>query len=195
VPWLPMYLYGSDVDLLVAHLDEDDELAWLVSAGPGAWAAHEQHPPPMDRRYGLWHVPSGPLPLLAPLGGGEDGWVDDPWKGWTERRQGADAGTPYFGPGHPGVYWLNLRTSPDILAGGAPIGLSSFEWAGNRYRVLGRPATKSTERHWRALRRWVGKQARRIPRTGPIDGSKPEIYAFPRALEAIHGGLPRAANP
>jgi len=190
-----MYLHGTDVDLLVAHLDEDDELAWLVSTGPETWAARPQHPQLPERRFGLWHVTSGPLPLLAPLGDGEDGWVEDPWTGWKERRPGADASTPYFGAGHPGIYWLNLRTSPDILGGGAPIGLSSLEWAGNRYRVLGRPATKATELHWRSLRRWVAKQGRRIPRAGDIDGLSPEVYAFPAALEAIRGGLPRAANP
>jgi hypothetical protein len=28
VPWLPMYLLDEDVDLVLAHIDEDPELAW-----------------------------------------------------------------------------------------------------------------------------------------------------------------------
>lgn len=86
-----------------------------------------------DGIYTLWHVPSGPLPLLAgngplkvrkdPLGFGpsrsmtikqalgyEDDVIDNAWAGWIEREPGADPSQPYFGPGHPGAIRLEVET-------------------------------------------------------------------------------------
>jgi len=62
--------------------------------------------------------------------------------------------------------------------------------------MIGSPAKPSTERWWANLRKWVRKQgAKRIPRSGPIDGPHPEIWAMPSALERFESGLPRDANP
>jgi hypothetical protein len=190
-----MYLLNGDVGRLVAHLDADPDLAWLAPNGPGGWIATRQHPP-LLRRIALWHVPSGPLPLLAadPAERALD-WIDDPWSGWQERRAGSHPDAPYFGAGHPGVYWLNLRTDPGRRRSSAEIGLSSFEWIGNHYRQIGKAASASTERHWKALRRWTGKVAVKIPRSGDPDGPWPEIFAFPEALAAIRRGTTRGPNP
>lgn len=73
--------------------------------------------------------------------------------------------------------------------------MSSFEWIGNHYRLIDQPAGADTEAHWKALRRWVSKQAKRGPRSGDLDGPHPEIFAFPAALEAMRAGATRAANP
>jgi hypothetical protein len=141
----------------------------------------------------MWHVPSGPLPLLAAKYGGRDTVVKDPWAGWKERRAGADSSNPYFGAGHVGIIWLNVRLrsrkDPSV------IGLSSFEWIGNWYRPIGQPAPAVTERFWQTLRRWVKKRAIRIPRSGPLDGLDPEIWALPNALAAIEAGAARDTNP
>ena len=195
VPWLPMYLVNDDVSLLVEHVDSDTDLAWLAANGPGGWIATAHHPP-LVGRIGLWHTPSGPLPLLSadPVERAVD-WIHDPWSGWQERRAGRDPTTPYFGAGHPGVYWLNLRTDPDRPGKTGEIGLSSFEWIGNHYRPIGSSSDPSTERHWKALRRWVGKVAVKVPRAGDADGPAPEIFAFPRALAAVRAGTTREANP
>jgi len=91
-----MYLADDDVPLLVKHLDDDADLAWLTSAGPGAWQAQLRHGV-LGRRNALWHVPSGPLPLLSG-GTDEDALVPDPWRGWAERRAGRDPSVPYFLP-------------------------------------------------------------------------------------------------
>ena len=189
-----MYLLDGDISLLVEHLDDDADLAWLTSNGPGNWIATAHHPS-LAGRMGLWHAPSGPLPLLAadPVERTLD-WIHDPWSGWQERRAGG-RDTPYFGAGHPGVYWLNLRTGANRARKTAEIGLSSFEWIGNHYRLIGSPADTSTERHWKALRRWVGKLAVKIPRSGAADGPGPEIFAFPEALAAIKAGTTREPNP
>lgn len=190
-----MYLFNADVDLLVDHLDEDQDLAWLASDGPGQWRATPRHPV-LSGRLGLWHIPSGPLPLVGPdPTKGVADWVHDPFEGWRELRAGADPSTPYFGPGHPGVYWLNLRSATDRGRRTADIGLSSFEWIGNHYRVIGAAADPSTERHWKSLRRWVAKVATKIPRSGSIDGPGPEIWTFPDALNAITSGASREPNP
>jgi hypothetical protein len=189
-----MYLLNDDVGLLVEHLDNDADLAWLASTDPGHWIATLHHPP-LVRRMGLWHAPSGPLPLLAADPGEQAvDWIHDPWSGWQERRSGSNPNTPYFGAGHPGVYWLNLRADPYRPTKTAEIGLSSFEWIGNHYRQIGSRPDPSTERHWKALRRWVGKMAVKIPRAGDADRFAPEIFAFPHALAAIRAGTTCATN-
>jgi len=188
-----MYLAGADVAVLVEHFDADPIIAWLVGRGPGQWIAQPRHEQ-LSRRMGLWHIPSGPLPLLASdWRKGQEDWVTDPWRGWTERRAGADPTVPYFGPGHPGVYWLTLR-APASLNPGEQIGMSTVEWIGNRYRSIEEPAP-ATEAHWKALRRWMAKVARRIPRAGDVDGPHREVFAFPAALEAITSGAHRVSNP
>jgi hypothetical protein len=189
-----MYLHETDLDLLLDHLDSDDEIAWLVEDGPGHWSAKAQHPPLSRPRYALWHVPSGPLPLdRGP--DVEKGTIENPWEGWQEvRRAGSGVRTPYFGPNHAGVYWLNLLM-PVFRPTQTDIGMSSFEWSGNRDAIFGKPAAKATELHWRRLRRWVAKNARRVPRFGDINGPRAEIFAFPAALHAMECGASRAGNP
>lgn len=145
---------------------------------------------------GLWHTPTGPLPLLSadPAAKALD-WIHDPWSGRQERRAGRNPKVPYFGAGHPGVYWLNLRTDPDRPSKTAEIGLSSFGWIGNHYRPIGSAADPSTERHWKALRRWVAKVAVKIPRAGAADGPGSEMFAFPAAFAAVRTGATREAIP
>lgn len=200
MPWLPMYLADPDLDLLLERLDTDDEVAWLVSAGNRKWRAQSTQPAdlravdPTGQRYALWHIPSGPLPLLAANRNDRD-FISSPWAGWTEVRTGEDDRIPYFGAGWPGTYFLNLRIGP--TNSGFDIGLSSFEWIGNRYAALGEKPTPATEKHWRRLRRWVSSTSSRIPRAGDIGDpqQQAEIYAFPAAAQAIKGGALRAPNP
>jgi hypothetical protein len=186
-----MYLLGSDVGLVVGRFDEDPAIAWLVGEGQGRWRAVARLDRAPPGRTGLWHVPSGPLPLVGGTGlDSPDGQIPDPWAGWADPREEGNPGTPYFGPGHPGVYWLNVRG----MRQGA-IGMSTIEWIGNHYRIIGSPADPQTERHWKALRRWAGRVGTKIPRTGPLNGPGQEIFAFPAALAAVRSGQNRAANP
>lgn len=188
MPWLPMYLLGSDVGILLDHLDEDDELAWIVG-GLGEWRASARRLGAVGPRTALWHVPSGPLPLPSEEMMGPHGWIEDPWQGWSERRI-TDPDVPWFGPSSPMYYWLNLRTTEH-----GPIPISSFEWIGNRYRLIGRAADPATARHWRAVGRWVAKVGVKIPRSGPLEGPRPEIFAFPAAMKAIEAGRGRESHP
>jgi hypothetical protein len=135
-------------------------------------------------------VPAGRLPLVR--GGGiAAGVIDDPWAGWTDERTGADPALPYFGAGDPAILWWNVRTR----GRGGGLGLSSFEWIGNRYAVLGTPAPATTESWWKRLLRGVARDAVKIPRNGPWDGESAEIWALPSALAAIRSGVPRDDNP
>lgn len=191
MPWLPLYLNKTDLETLISWLNAETEIAYIVSDGPKKWKAVHGLPTPVDGRHCLWHTESGPLPLLRKLL--PDGEIHDPWSGWKEARTGANSSCPYFGAGHPGVYWLNAHTDSKRESGA--LGMSSFEWIGNRYRAIGHGAPEVARKWWGRLGRWAKKQAMRIPREGPCEGPHPEIWAFPSALAEIKDGRPRAPNP
>jgi hypothetical protein len=191
LPWLPLYVDDADLEQLMSWLNTDEEIAFIVSDGPKQWKAVPSLEKIASGRYCIWHLPSGPLPLVG-YGSIKDGQVFDPWAGWTEVRTGADPSTPYFGS-HAGIIWLNAW--PTSYRNDAAIGLSSFEWIGNRYRIIGKPAPEATEKWWQRLRKSVKKVARRIPRNGPCDGPYLEIWAFPSAYEAIISGVSCDSNP
>lgn len=187
MPWLPIYAVETDMRWLFNSLSAESEIAFLVPAGNRRWIAAKTKEFTGDCRICLWHVPSGPLPLLRERGKPES-VVGDPWTGWTEERTGADPTTPYFGAGHFGVFWLNVCTAGRMKDA---IGLSSFEWIGNRYAA----APEITERFWKKLGRIIKKQAVCVPREGAWDGAHPEIWALPEALKQCVIGRDRDANP
>lgn len=199
-----MYLLPPDIELLNNWLNQENEIAFLVADGPGKWIAQNSRTISHDIdtqvamrghsflrpdyvEYNLWHVPSGPLPLLTQ--GLTDGLIQDPWQGWTELRGGQNPRIPYFGAGHPGIIHLELKLYPS-----AEIPMSNFGWIGNHYRISGSAADKSTEYFWKRLRRVIKKMATQIPRAN-YAGGKNEIFAFPAALQDIKNGRPCALNP
>jgi hypothetical protein len=214
VPWLPMYLFEDDVDLVVTHLDDDTDLAWLVRLDQeddlgldddksedaevifARWIAREHHPPLTGPEYMLWHVPNGPLPLPNPDKLNKvDRWVANPWAGWQERVSNHGSRTPWFGPDYTGTFELELARAP-YTDPRVDIGMSHFGWTGHKFaNAAGLSAPRITKNRWAALRRFAAKNATRIPRSGPIDGPIPEIHAFPAALEAIKNGAVRDSNP
>jgi hypothetical protein len=185
-----MYLAHDDLDRLAKHLFNESELAFIVPSGPRRWRAVHEAMQLHDGRHCLWHVASGPLPLVR-QDPQEPGLVTDPSSGWTEERSGADPTQPYFGAGHPGIFWLNIRG--EVSDSG--IGLSSFEWIGRRYAGLGSEPSEATERLWNRLKGWVRRNACQVPRGGPLQVSKPEVWAFPSAHALLEGGLAAALNP
>lgn len=189
MPWLPLYADSVDLDEIRKWLNSEESIGFLVSNEPKQWVAVKNLEAWTSSCTALWHVPSGPLPLLAADASAEDGEIVDPWSAWTERRTGADPTTPYFGAGHSGVIWFNVRS------GNGHIGLSSFEWIGNHYRIIGSAANPDTEKWWRRLGRRIKRNAVRVPRSGSLDGENPEIWALPSALSAIKAGVERDSNP
>ena len=213
--WLPLYADESDLAFIHSWLNSQEEIAFIVSDGDKRWKAVKTISELRGPRHCLWHIPSGPLPLPSappsyftdqsnawhPFGYDEpDGVVEDPWAGWQELRTGADPTQPYFGTGHPGVYWLNVH--PDSCEGHEGIGLSGFEWIGNYYRCIGRPAPECAEKWWNTLKRWIRKQATKVPRGGPgreeeymQHTANKQVWAFPSALDRIRRGCPHDVNP
>jgi hypothetical protein len=108
MPWLPIYIDKIDLKMLIDWINAEKNIAFIEGNGPKKWKAVNSIERYEDKRHCLWHCESGPLPLLRKRL--PDGKILDPFKGWKERRTGADSSTPYFGAGHPGVYWLNART-------------------------------------------------------------------------------------
>jgi hypothetical protein len=186
-----MYADRTDIQRVLALLNSDNEVAFIVKDGPKRWKAARTLDQFEDTRYCIWVRSGGSLPLMR-SDGTEGDLIENPWDGWTENRTGADSADPWFGPGHPAVVWLNVRTKGKGTSG---IGLSSFEWIGNHYRIIGSPAPEAVEKWWQRLRRSIKKIGKRIPRDGPIDGSEPEIWALPSARNAIEQGAPRDMNP
>lgn len=198
MPWLPLYMDRTDAELLLQRLNQDDEIAFFVSNGPKKWKAVKTLNALPDGDYSLWHTPGAPLPLLIQGQSVPEGFIDDPWTGWTERRTGADPTHPYFGAGHSSNVILNVRTraegKPHGLTGEV-IGMSGFQWIGERYKSVGGPAAGPTKQWWNRLKHWVSKNARKIPREGSIDGPHAEIWALPSAFTSIGEGKQRAPNP
>ena len=226
--WIPMYLLQADVEFLNDWLNQEDEIAFIVSNGHKKWIAKKEHhilpdigtqcwefdeaefevwgsdkpdlSIPNFVEYQLWHVPSGPLPLLEPVDGGvklkfkkddweEEGKVGNPWLGWTEHRTGANPRMPYFGAGHPGVFHLEVKLPQE-----GEIPISNFGWIGNHYRIIGNGAEPATEKFWNKLRRMAKKVGTQIPR-GNGTAWKKEVFAFPNAYKDIQNGRPCAVNP
>ena len=187
--WLPMYLSESDLPSLQSHLNASEEIAFIVPNGTGKWIAVSSLESLVNGRYCLWHIPSGPLPLDR--GPNEKpGEITNPFAGWVEARTGADTSQPYFGAGHPGVFWLGVYTKQtDRMSGEALVGLSSFGWIGNHYRIIGSAAKPETEKFWKALGRWVKKHAVKIPRGGPQQATPTEIWAFSGAQVMFENGV------
>ncbi|RFM27501.1 hypothetical protein [Deminuibacter soli] len=215
--WIPMYLLDKDIDFLNDWLNQEEEIAFLVSNGHKKWIAKKEHTIKNDignqnfgdgynfvipnyAEYNLWHIPSGQLPLPEANNGSvtlkfhkedsnEDGKVDNPWLGWTEIRTGANSRIPYFGAGYPGVIHLEINLPHD-----QEIRMSNFGWIGNHYKLIGNGAEQTTEKFWNKLRRMAKKIGTQIPRSNTLEGKK-EVFAFPTAYEEIKNGRPCSLNP
>ena len=192
MPWIPLYADEADLAEVVQWLSADQEIAFLVSAGPKRWIARQALDGVHFDRIALWHIPSGPLPLIAGRAWQRARWIEDPMLGWKERKTGLDPTVPFFGAGHPGIVWFNAE-----IAGpeGEEIGMSGFEWIGNRYRPEGLGARPETKRWWGKLRAHIRSIGVQVPRLGPLDGPDPEIWALPSALARLGSGAVRAINP
>ncbi len=189
--WIGLYVEEADVTLLHARLNEDPEIAFLVQDGPRHWQA-SWHVEELLGKMMLWHVPGGPLPLLA-RGGQKDSWIEDPFAGWQELRSGMDYSVPYFGTACPNTLLLELyvrgwrgREPDDIIP------LSGISWYGAS--PLCSPHAE-TRQWWQRFRGWVRRQAVRCTRSGPLDGSHADVWAMPAALRSIQAGVGRSEFP
>ena len=190
LPWLPLYLAYDDLTLISNWLSADEDIALITSTGPSEWKAVSNFDITVTGKYCLYHKRSGGLPLLPKTGNSAPEIIQNPSDGWREQRSGANPNLPYFGAGTPSVFWFNVRMEENGV-----IGLSSFEWIGNHYSIIGNSAPELAKKWWNKLKRWSKKNAVRIPRSGAIEGAKPEIWTFRAAFKEIESGKGRAPNP
>jgi hypothetical protein len=201
MPSLQFYADSDDFLLIWQRLQADKEIACIFPNEGRKWIRRRARrwivrriPADMpDGMYILWHIPGGPLPLLSPNFDGEAIPIDDPFSGWTELRPGADPRVPFFGSIPQIIIFSVQRKSIKAEEG---IGQSLFGWIGNRYRAIGQPAARETERWWRSLGRWFKSKAeRKITPWGPLDGPNAGLWVFPSAYRQILLGKHRDVNP
>ncbi|QDP84472.1 hypothetical protein FNJ88_02465 [Chryseobacterium sp. SNU WT5] len=192
-----MYLTKKDVQILNDLLNQEEQIAFLVSNGNRKWIAKNEHNilEEIERQnsdfgfveYKLWHIPSGPLPLFDHINSGKK--IVNPFEGWTEITSGADLDVPYFGAGHPGVISLEIK-----INNVGEIPMSSFGWIGNHYKIIGNGSEKVTEKFWSKLRRTIKNLSKQIPRCNQ-SSCKNEVFTFANALKEIENGCECALNP
>lgn len=197
MPWIPIYITSKDADQLLNWLNNEEQVAFIVRDSENRLIAKPSLDKLQEGRICIWHIPSGPIPWPRKKKGifGTKEWIDsvvDPWAGWDEEVVGGD-GNVWFGSSYVGVFWLNANTVS--ARSDNAIGLSSFEWIGNHYSVLGRNAPEITSKWWRRLSGWIGRNSQRVPRSGRLDGNDKEIYAFNDAVSFLSAGGGRDDNP
>ncbi len=201
MPWIGFYANDDDIILINNILDDDPEIAFLVKKLKRdflktkwtQWIAVNSIEVLNQGQYTLWHIPSGPIPLPLSTLGDDYEFIDDPWQGWVEKISGLNSNIPWFFGDPPGIIYLRIQHKG--RESDNSIGLSDFNWIGNRYSTIGWPAAKETQAWWRKLQKRIKDiSVKKIPRIGPINGEKPEIWALPSAYKQIEEGRPRDAN-
>lgn len=185
--WIPLYITEMDLGVISDWLCAETDIALVIRTGEYQWKVIDVFSIVEPGEYYLYHIPSGPLPLLDANQKGEGQVVTDPYKGWTGRCNGANSALPFFGTADQAIFTLSVKFQPQ-----GTIGISSFGWVGNHFGIIGFPATESSTKWWARLRRWVKSQATRVPRSG---SNTPEIWAFKHALQRINQGANYASNP
>jgi hypothetical protein len=201
MPFLSLFVDEQDAEILLRWLSEEKDIAFIVPTGPKQWKAVSCVSELKDGNYSLWHVPSGPLPLLGTDNPSEI--IANPWSGWTELVTGREPSKPYFGPGHPAEIRLSLFTRHQpysqqernelTVLNGSLLGdkdllmCSDFQWISNRYQV----ASQQTHQWWRRLKRWVARKAFRLrPYSTASDHfERWSFWAFPSAYWKLKNGM------
>jgi hypothetical protein len=194
VPSIQMYLDTADLPLLQDYLNAEIEIAVIARASAG-YALVKPVTLEPNAQYTLWHLPSGDIP--GDCLDADGNIVADPWAKWhlgaihlqLEVRPGK---YQTFVPRSSGV-GFDLATFDDPSA----LGRSDFEWVGNKYSVIGKPAHPATDRWWKRLRRWVGRNSTKVASYGALNNldSVLDVWAFPAAYAALSAGKPRSMNP
>jgi hypothetical protein len=212
MPWLPFFIAGDDLPVLIDRFNRDEEIAYIVKDGPDRpgeqrWRAVRSVETLAMGEHVLWHVPTGPLPMLdlsepGPRTGflvpDPDPPIRDPFAGWTQPTSGPFE-SPYFGPAHPGVMRLTLWTrhlpyTHEERATRSP--LTSY-WIDRQQLVAsdiqfgGYEAPPDVHKRWYGrLKTWMARAAVKLE----ADGLPHKFYAFPFALALLKQGMPYQAN-
>ena len=202
MPWLPLYLLDSDIDVLNNWLNKDEEVYFVQQVNRSQWKLVKEMQIKKDdyyNKYRLWHLPSGQIPLIRkrdPLEGfqlletEQYEYVANPFEPWSGTPCGNLSELPFFGDDESKVFTLTIHNPDNPLH---PIPISGMEWQGNYYKMIGKEATEASEKWWKRLRAFVKKNSIQIPRSND-PSMKNEIFAFPIAMEAIKKGRECAMN-
>ncbi len=197
---IPFYATSEDIKDIIKYINDQEDLAYIVADGPNKWIAKNTVDILEATEHFIWHIPSGPLPLLREVGQ-DPLTIDEPFKGWTQLRNTGNLSLPYFGPGHPGVFQMDLYNHKSPVQPEADytnLSRHSLGWIGNHYKILGNGAKEITEKRWKSLRKWVQKQSKKVPYGGPnyVNGDgQLEVYAFKDAQRLFAEGKIANVNP
>lgn len=190
-----MYLDLADVPLLQDYLNAESEIAIIVRSANSGYLTVKPVTLEPNAQYTLWHLPSGEIPQDCLDADGNI--VADPWEKWhlgaiNLRLEVCPRKYQTFVPRSLGV-GFDLATFDDPSA----LGRSDFEWVGNKYSVIGKPAHPATDRWWKRLRRWVARNSTKVASYGALDNPDCvlDVWAFPAAYSALIAGRPRSMNP
>lgn len=196
MPWLPLYLLDSDINLFNDFLNKDEEVFFIDQVDRFKWKLVKELDIKKEgyyNKYRLWHLPSGPIPLIneGDLMNGKalpdrNALKDvlNPFEPWIGHPCGDLPGLPFFGDDEIKVFTLTINNP---ITENFEIPISAVEWLGNRYRQIGYGAELVTEKWWKKLRSFTKKNGVLIPRCNNPEMRK-EIYAFPEAWKEIKGG-------
>lgn len=199
MPSLSIFVDEQDAEILLCWLNDEKDIAFIMSTGPKQWRAVSCVSGLKDGNYSLWHVPSGPLPLFGAANSSEI--IANPWSGWTELVTGREPTQPYFGPEHPAEIGLSLfsRYQPysqqerneltvlygQLLGDKDLMSCSDFQWMGNRYQV----APRQTHQWGRRLKRWVARKVFRLRPYSDDHFERWSFWAFPSAYWKLKNGM------
>ncbi len=210
---ISFYANETDAQVVLDWLIAQNEIGFIVADGEKRWRA--LHSVKLSQIVGakhwLWHIPSGPLPLLQdyrqPIL-----QVENPWIGWREIRTGADKSLPYFGSAPTGTFLLSLSPvsryfneqigQPKELAppGLRVLGRSDFTYPGKTEKP-----PNQTLAFWKRLEKFmfsagvpVDPHGSMRPEKDPTPASVANNYdwiALPGALAEMRAGVPWRPNP
>ena len=192
---LMLHATAKDVTALRDWINDSNDVAWIVKVAQSgqiyAWKATHQIETLTEQQYAIWHVCSGPLNIPSGKPNVPDAVVSDPFQGWTQSLDYADATAPWFGANLPGPYSFRFKETgkerPDSL------GRSDFYWALDRYKTIGKPAHAEAKRWWQRLRKFVEQSSTKVP--WPNQSGRHNTFVFPEAFEQHSAGRHLDVNP
>lgn len=187
MPSLAIYMYWADCDAVLDLLNSDEEIAFILATRLNYWQAFNRLEKLPVQNVSLWHIPSGPIPVIAH--DDADVLIKDPWTGWAGVPVRGDLDTPMLiGAAQPGVVRSTINHNSD-----GPLDIlrvSYFSWSGNNANARkGWPVSPQTERWWNRFRRKITSMATAVPAGGLGSDSRERVFALPCALEALQRGI------
>jgi hypothetical protein len=228
---LSFFAIDEDLPTVLERLNADPDVAFLVPDGPkdpeeALWERYSASPeagmnPLMLRDTGyrqrwkavrevsrlrvgaqsLWHVPTGPLPLVPDYSAGVPLFpqphppVADPWSGWTEKNPVTE--TPFLDSFHGEIrleLWTRHRPYSELERarvrslmsywneGRERVVASSFSWIGGRYS----PPPAATRKWWNRLKAWLARETTPL---AALENRTQVFFAFPAALRLLGTGV------